>query len=1052
MLVVVVAVLLSGRAETPAPPPATTPPPVAIAPVKSTPEIKPLPVDTGPEGPADRIPWLLRQEKMTPEDYKRWHAEWSSLLPRVLGMKYEQPVRDELERIEGNARKAHRALFRPVREKITELTAARKVRDAIKVLQEWKIPEGLDLRGDIADDLKKELARLNQVASIDETAAAYVADFNGGRDPGDPRERLKEFLEAPDIGIRMPAEYALRSLTVYHVRRNYNLAMDARRPEATRHVEAEIKGIAAEGEERKKRVLAWEKRLQEGTRKNPLSAKALGMSGAMTFRVLKYDGASLNYGNDSVELKVGIDDLSPASLGLILEIAADPADAPGLFEAGCAAVRAGALDSADRLLKGAIKVDPNLAKISPSVEKLRVGVGKLRGQASISGDKVSLAYTFDRPDEAEDFSPLTPLKKEIRSGSLFIEGGKGLYFADVGNITFSRQLRFKARPKSVDGQGAYIFGARWEVTPGDLDLLLVLFLPGGQFRIVAKEGQDPIKVVIEGPLPGKTEDFELVFDEKKTELTTGGKSLWKGPGSASAPLQAVVGGASVDDAEKSGVSYAGLELQGRGAPVWIQQVRSERRALVEAELSKEVKVLAAAAPKTWIAEDRTFGYGLLIPLPIEEKLKDAFTEDSRKQFDVWRAELKRLSTAKTPMEVDHHVRIITAALDAVIKEVPWLPLGYFYRAEWKYRLGDLTGALKDLDESLARHENFVEAHLAKADLHRYAGRYEEAGKSIEAALAAVPDLARPRLTRALLRYYADRPAEAIAELQLAMRLAPNNLGLRLEAMRLAQVVAGPRWSGVAQVDTDNYIVRGEVAAGSPKEMAIAKERTAKAAKMLEVVRRWFEELVPGSGRRVRKPIVYLFQSPESYYLHADLTRGDRLEHSLGVFFPAYQQLMFFMGGSEEETLSTMIHESFHEYLNSLASNVPPWLNEGFAEYVSGIRIEGDAVVESGLMLPDRLATLRRALKRGFKGIPFPVILNESHAQFMAFDPALQYAQAWSMVHFLIRFDNGRYAPVFKTYLGALLEGKSPSEALKTAFGGLELVKIQREWLEYIKKF
>jgi hypothetical protein len=259
---------------------------------------------------------------------------------------------------------------------------------------------------------------------------------------------------------------------------------------------------------------------------------------------------------------------------------------------------------------------------------------------------------------------------------------------------------------------------------------------------------------------------------------------------------------------------------------------------------------------------------------------------------------------------------------------------------------------------------------------------------------------------------------------------------------------------VVAIETPHYLIRAEAPRLSRKgkkedlDKAV-RERAQKYADHLTGARSYFEQLVSGPQSRARKPFVFICDTPESYYVYADFTSEDRLEHTAGVFFNQYQQLLFYRDESEEETLQTMTHEAFHEYLHAILPTVPIWMDEGMAEYVSGVRIDGGRVASVGGILKGRLRNLQAALDSGWDGFGFDFVLWESKEMFYTLAPELQYAQAWSMVHFLMHGKGGKYKPLLDRYVKVLQETRSPSEA-RAVFTSADLGTIQREWLSYVK--
>ena len=103
----------------------------------------------------------------------------------------------------------------------------------------------------------------------------------------------------------------------------------------------------------------------------------------------------------------------------------------------------------------------------------------------------------------------------------------------------------------------------------------------------------------------------------------------------------------------------------------------------------------------------------------------------------------------------------------------------------------------------------------------------------------------------------------------------------------------------------------------------------------------------------------------------------------------------------------------------------------------------------GGVLKGRLRNLQAALETGWGGFEFQFVLWESKEQFYSLFPELQYAQAWSMVHFFMHGREGKYKPLLDRYIQVLKETRSAAEA-RAVFTGADLPTIQREWAAYVK--
>jgi TonB family protein len=115
------------------------------------------------------------------------------------------------------------------------------------------------------------------------------------------------------------------------------------------------------------------------------------------------------------------------------------------------------------------------------------------------------------------------------------------------------------------------------------------------------------------------------------------------------------------------------------------------------------------------------------------------------------------------------------------------------------------------------------------------------------------------------------------------------------------------------------------------------------------------------------------------------------------------------------TLTSIVyHELTHYFLSrTFASDLPPWLNEGLAEYFSTADVRDDEISLGGLS-PERMQSLRTnallPLARFFAVDSSSSYYNES------LKASVFYAQAWAFVHYLM---HSPHAPDFRRYLEAL---------------------------------
>jgi len=799
-LVLVLPLLLIFRGGPKAPSPA---PPPAEAVKANVPE---KPRKAGPRTPAERMKELLEREKSSPQAFKTHYEAWLELR-KVAPPELLEEVRENQERIQAAATKEYRVHWHPVHEKLRDLLGARQPREALKLLQAWKIPPQLDVAGDLAKDLRNEVESVRLLVDFEDLRAKLLEAYKKEDFSTDAVASLAPYLGASQVHVRVEAESAAGELKLIRALGLLRQKLGSRRPAALARVEEVKKQIALDAAAEKELTSAWEARLQSRTKQKPIPIRQLGVKDMdEMLRVTKYNGRSVALASDRMELTLSLDELPTDVYSRLIVDAPDPSKAAELLEAGKLAVRRNALSAAKVLFDQALKVDRSLADFVPDLARLSGGVGMLRGQSEILGDTLSIRYDFQSLEHAKDFKISANAKIVPVTGSFVLEGER-LFWGLPGDLKFSGRIRISADALAISGQAGYVVGVASEVTPGELDLLVALVQPDGGYRVIRLHGHGGQEVLSQGLLAVRSGLIEIGIDAGRAEFRVGGVTTWTGPLPEFTLLQPVVGGNGFQESAVQ-VSYRSLKFEGRASPEWIRRLQSERLTLIEAELSKDRRTTRQERA----AEDdggRSFGDGLETPLPLEAELVDVTPAKVVKSYADGRSWLQKLGKAKTDQQISHLSGLVRQSLEDAIREAPWFPLTYFYRAEWRYQEGDASVAMRDLAEAAANQEGFVEARVARAELLLHEGKYAEAEKEIDGSLTLVPDLAHARLTRALLHYYGGREAEAVAELELARRLEPSDVSLRRQAKRMRNIVAGPRWSGVVAIETPHYLIRAE---------------------------------------------------------------------------------------------------------------------------------------------------------------------------------------------------------------------------------------------------
>jgi hypothetical protein len=238
-------------------------------------------------------------------------------------------------------------------------------------------------------------------------------------------------------------------------------------------------------------------------------------------------------------------------------------------------------------------------------------------------------------------------------------------------------------------------------------------------------------------------------------------------------------------------------------------------------------------------------------------------------------------------------------------------------------------------------------------------------------------------------------------------------------------------------ETKYYIIHSDLPPDDVKEAAL---------RMTKMAEEYHERTKGFSGAiRERLPF-YLFSNPRDYYL------AGGLPGSAGVFQASgdgeSRLMAIAVDNAGGGTWHVVQHEGFHQFAHAvIAGDLPVWLNEGIAEYFGEAVFTGDGFV-CGVIPPRRLARIQQGINGGrFKHIPDMATMT--HMQWSIELSGANYDQAWSMVHFLIHGENGKYRDSFSGVFVDIGRKRPWEEAWSKhlgSFDGME-EKWSKWWLD-----
>jgi tetratricopeptide (TPR) repeat protein len=138
------------------------------------------------------------------------------------------------------------------------------------------------------------------------------------------------------------------------------------------------------------------------------------------------------------------------------------------------------------------------------------------------------------------------------------------------------------------------------------------------------------------------------------------------------------------------------------------------------------------------------------------------------------------------------------------------------------------------------------------------------------------------------------------------------------------------------------------------------------------------------------------------------------------------------------------HEYWHSIEHARGLRLPPWLNEGLAEYFSTIRFEGQSAPSDGT-LENRYRLLRRQPWMALADLV--ALPDQSPLRDSRNTSGLYYAESWALASMLMNAPE--YAPRMPLLMVALDPGTSGDQALSKVYGKTldEITRDLRLWVE-----
>ena len=226
------------------------------------------------------------------------------------------------------------------------------------------------------------------------------------------------------------------------------------------------------------------------------------------------------------------------------------------------------------------------------------------------------------------------------------------------------------------------------------------------------------------------------------------------------------------------------------------------------------------------------------------------------------------------------------------------------------------------------------------------------------------------------------------------------------------------------------------------------------ATKLEQFREVFKRLFPKLQFVSPVPTtVIVFKSEKSFSPYKPVNADGKATKWIAGYFQSGESSNYIVLSTEgegQETYRTIFHEYLHFLVNNSfgRSRIPPWFNEGIAEYYEQFAIEEDQKVKLGNLNESHLATLQRS-----QLIPFETYFNIDYYslnQQGGHGANIFYAQSWAFIHYLFHGNKGARRQQLESFLSAVTGGMKPRDAFQKVFQ-TDFATIEKELKKYVEQ-
>ncbi len=203
----------------------------------------------------------------------------------------------------------------------------------------------------------------------------------------------------------------------------------------------------------------------------------------------------------------------------------------------------------------------------------------------------------------------------------------------------------------------------------------------------------------------------------------------------------------------------------------------------------------------------------------------------------------------------------------------------------------------------------------------------------------------------------------------------------------------------------------------------------------------------------RLPLTVRFLKDKDSFATYGKKYGTKFNEKWQGYYSYKERGIIFYYKENNGHMKTAIHEAFHQFMHLNIDQIgwmPPWFNEGAAEYLEGSTFDDKGrMSRSENLNTSWVKTLKHHYQKNSL-IPLTKLFQTGKPEWSGESFYNNYATAYAFVHYLVEADR-KHLRIYQNLLKRLAKGMSYQEALSSTFEQSNLIQLEATFHQWLHK-